>query len=191
MSRAALAVVLLDFAVIGALPLVFFRRSDGFNLRWWATAIPFFLCPALLAAAFVGRLPGAPSWAALYPGQDLAPLLPAVGSVALIFLTLGTHQSRISLWHQSSDRPQSIVTAGAYRYIRHPFYTSFLLAFAAADLLLPHPAVLALSLYAFALLLWTARGEEKRLSVSEFGSEYTAYISRTGRFFPAFRRSRG
>ena len=72
--------------------------------------------------------------------------------------------------------------------MRHPFYASFLLAFAAACALLPHPAILALALYTFVILSVTAAREEKRLGESEFGAEYRAYLTRTGRFFPRWRR---
>ena len=189
MNPATLSVLLLDFAMIGALPILFFRRDGSLNLKWWATAFPFFLCPALLVAGFFGVLPLSYVFAAVYPGQQIVPIPFAIGSIALIFLTLGTHHTRISLWHQSNDAPAGVVTSGAYRYIRHPFYTSFLVAFAAADLFFPHPAVLALSLYELAVLHWTAAGEERRLRASPFGEEYGEYMARSGRFFPTLRRS--
>jgi protein-S-isoprenylcysteine O-methyltransferase Ste14 len=189
LNPATLLVLLLDSATIGALPLFFFRRDGSLNLRWWATAFPFFLCPLLLVAGFLRVLPGSDRFTALYPGQGLAPIPIALCSIALIFLTLGTHHTRISLWHQSNDAPAGLVTSGAYRYIRHPFYTSFLLAFAASDLFFPHPAVVALSLYVLAVLHWTAAAEERKLRASEFGEEYGRYMARSGRFFPQVRRS--
>lgn len=189
MNPATLLVLLVDFAVIGALPIFFFRRDGTLNLRWWSTALPFFLCPALLVAGDFRVLPLSERFIAAYPGQGLAPIPVALGSIALIFLTLGTHHRRISLWHQSNDTPACLVTSGAYRYIRHPFYTSFLLAFAAADLFFPHPAVVALSLYVFAALHSTAAGEERKLRSSAFGEEYAKYIARSGRFFPLLHRS--
>jgi len=158
------------------------------NARWWATALPFFLCPALLLAGFLGVLPAWGRFASVYPGQELAPIPFAIGSIALIFLTLGTHHTRIALWHQTNDAPIGLVTSGAYRYVRHPFYTSFLLAFAAADLFFPHPAVLILSLYVFAALSSTAVGEERKLRASVFGEDYAKYMERSGRFLPALFR---
>jgi protein-S-isoprenylcysteine O-methyltransferase Ste14 len=188
-NPATLLVLLLDFAVIGALPIFFFRRDGSLNVKWWSTAVPFFLCPALLVAGDFGVLPLSEQFIAVYPGQGLVPIPVALGSIALIFLTLGTHHTRISLWHQSNDAPANLVTSGAYRYIRHPFYTSFLLAFAAADLFFPHPAIVALSLYVFAALRWTAVAEERKLRSSSFGEEYEKYIARSGRFFPLLHRS--
>lgn len=185
MSRAALLLVLLDFAAIGGLPLFFFRRDGRLSLRWWLTAWPFFACPLLLLGAAFRVLPLDLRYAGvLGGGQDLAAVVPAAGSLALLFLTLGTHRIPIALWHQEDDAPRHVVTWGAYRFVRHPFYVSFLLAFLASVLLFPHPAVLGLAAYQAVALNATAAREERVLAASEFGEEYQAYMARTGRFLP-------
>ena len=184
MNRATAAVIVLDFLLIGALPRCFFRREGRFNLQWWLTAWPFFACPLLLLAFALGVLPVPPRLLRLFPVQDLVALLPALASLGLLFYTLGTHRIPIALWHQEDDAPVEIVTWGAYARIRHPFYASFLLVFLAAALALPHPAILALGLYAFVMLNRTAAREERRLSSSHLGTEYAAYLQRTGRFLP-------
>src|SRR5436309_15410326 len=169
MNTAALLVVVLDFLSVGALPVIFFRRDGRLGLMWWLTALPFLACPLLLFGAWWGLLPLSPRYVSLLgPWQDIASVLLSVSSMAMIFLTLGTHRIPIALWHQSNDAPRHLVTWGAYRYIRHPFYASFLLAFAGACLLYPHPAVLALSAYAAGVLNLTAAREEKKLAASEF-----------------------
>jgi protein-S-isoprenylcysteine O-methyltransferase Ste14 len=183
MDKSALALLLTDFAFIGALPRIFFRRDGRLNLKWWLTALPFFMCPALLTASAFGVLvPMTPrSWAV---GMAVAATVFAAFSIALLCYTLGTHQIPIALWHQNNDDPQHIVTTGAYRVIRHPFYTSFLLAAAATVLLLPHVSTLLVFFYAAVRLNATAAREERRLSGSKFGAEYQEYIRRTGRFVP-------
>ena len=108
----------------------------------------------------------------------------ACGSIALITYTIGTHRVPLALWHQDNDAPQSIVTYGAYKHVRHPFYSAFLLALAGAVVGCPHPGTLACLVYAVLMLRHTARKEEHNLSNSEFGEEYRAYVSRTGRFIP-------
>lgn len=190
MNPATLLLIALDFAAIGALPILFFRRDGRLNLMWWLTGGPFFICPLLLIGAGLGWVPLRARYAhVLGPWQDLGAVVPAAASIALIFLTLGTHRIPIALWHQGSDAPKHIVTWGAYRFIRHPFYSSFLLAFAAACFFFPHPIVLGLSLYVFVVLNLTAAGEERKLRASEFGAEYAAYMDRTGRFFPRLGRT--
>src|SRR6266702_3061832 len=124
MRQPVLLLVVLNFALIGALPRIFFQRDGSLNARWWATALPFGVVPLFLIAAYVANLaPLAPrSWLA---ANSLAAVVLSVASIALIFLTLGTHRIPIALWHQDSDRPQPDVTYGAYRWIRHPFYAAF------------------------------------------------------------------
>ncbi|MEV5510661.1 methyltransferase family protein [Streptomyces orinoci] len=183
MDGSALLLLLLNFGLIGALPRLFFRPDGRFNLKWWLTALPFFLCPALVAAAT------ALHWQPLLPdawrtGTVLAAVVLNAASIALISMTLGTHRIPLALWHQDDDAPRHLVTYGAYRRIRHPFYTAFLLAFCSGLLAWPHWPTLALALYGFLALRLTAVREERRLAASEFGAEYRDYLTHTGRFFP-------
>jgi len=190
MNRASLVIVALDFLIIGALPVFFFRRDGKLNLMWWLTGGPFFVCPLFLLGVKTGVISTSSRFASLLgPYQDLLPIPFSLASIAFIFLTLGTHRIPIALWHQSNDAPRHIVTYGAYRFVRHPFYSSFLLAFAAASLLLPHPVILTFAIYVFIVLNLTAAREERRLQASEFGGEYQAYMLKTGRFFPRWGRN--
>ncbi|MEU1627599.1 isoprenylcysteine carboxylmethyltransferase family protein [Streptomyces sp. NPDC020096] len=187
MDDSALLLLLLNFIFIGALPRLFFRSDGTFNLKWWLTALPFFLCPLYIAAALaIGWQPFASG--GLLTGLTLVAVLLSVGSIALIFMTLGTHRIPLALWHQDNDAPRHIVTYGAYRRIRHPFYSSFLLAFLAGLFAFPHWGTLALAVYGIVSLNTTAAREERRLSASEFGAEYRNYITQTGRFFPSLGR---
>ncbi|MCZ4119623.1 methyltransferase family protein [Streptomyces sp. H39-S7] len=175
--------LLLNFTVIGALPRVFFRSDGRLNAKWWLTALPFGLSPLFIAVAT------ALDWEPIVPdswrtGLNLVAVALNAVSIALIFLTLGTHRIPVALWHQENDDPRHIVTHGAYGLIRHPFYAAFLLAFLSGAALFPHPVTLALVCYGFAALNTTAAQEERRLSGSEFGAEYRAYVDRTGRFVP-------
>ncbi|MCI0414734.1 isoprenylcysteine carboxylmethyltransferase family protein [bacterium] len=182
MSPALFLLYLLNLAFIGLLPRIFFKRGK-FHWLWWLTAAPFLGCAIVLTACFAGYLtpwPLLPDWL-----NDCFAVLASVFSMSLISYTLGTHRSRLALWHQR-DEPESIVTYGAYRYIRHPFYTAFLLALLGAVLLAPHPGTLFTFLYGFLILNYTASREEKFLSESTFGEQYREYRKRTGRFLPWF-----
>ena len=113
----------------------------------------------------------------------------SAASIALIAFTLGTHRAPISLWHQKKDNlPEHLVTYGAYNLIRHPFYSSFLLALLGAFLYAPAPETLATLLFGLIFLNFTAAREEKMLLGSEFGVEYRKYLQGTGRFWPRLRR---
>jgi protein-S-isoprenylcysteine O-methyltransferase Ste14 len=183
MNLPVLVLYLINFVIIGALPRIFFRKDGRLGLMWWLTALPFFACAGLLVGAAAADLaPWGPSeWA---PVREAVGVVISVASIALIFLTLGTHRIPLALWHQDDDAPQHVVTYGAYSRIRHPFYTSFLLAFVGAFAFFPHWGTLALLAYAGVVLNATARREETRLSGSEFGAEYRQYMGATGRFLP-------
>ncbi|MEE8306434.1 MAG: isoprenylcysteine carboxylmethyltransferase family protein, partial [Gammaproteobacteria bacterium] len=96
----------------------------------------------------------------------------------------------IALWHQNNDSPQHVVTEGAYRLARHPFYSAFLLAFFATGLLFPHVLTLALFGYAVLILNHTAKHEEQRFVASDLGEEYAEFMKRTNRFWPGRQRNR-
>lgn len=180
-----LLLLICNFIAIGLLPIFFFRRDGDFNLRWIVTGAPFFVVPAALILGQFGTLE-----AILQPqgetltGVQIAAVLLCVTSIGLIAMTVGTHRIPLALWHQNNDAPVEIVTWGPYASIRHPFYTSFLLAFAAAVFAFPHAITVSCLVYAAAVLTMTAKQEERRLSDSEFGDKYREYMTVAGRFFP-------
>jgi protein-S-isoprenylcysteine O-methyltransferase Ste14 len=182
-----LVLVLCNFAAIGLLPIVFFRRDGTFNLRWLATAAPFFIVPVTLLAGEFGLLAALPIPQDAVLLTEFVVVILCALSLFLIALTVGGHRVPLALWHQDNDDPVQIVTWGAYARIRHPFYTSFLLAFLAGALTIPHPVTIACLLYGAVLLTLTAKREEERLATSEFGEAYTAYLQQAGRFFPRLR----
>ena len=178
MNKATLFLYLINFAVVGALPFLFFKEGR-FNLMWCLTSAPYVLSAALLVWAYISGYQS--------PWNDISAVAAvpfSVGSIALIFLTVGTHRVPLALWHQKNDAPHQIVTHGPYRRIRHPFYSAFLLALFGAFLFSPQAGTLILFLYALVMLNFTAGKEEKRLMSSEFGTEYQRYIKETGRFWP-------
>ncbi len=81
------------------------------------------------------------------------------------------------------EKTTTIVTAGAYRYIRHPLYSSLL--FLAWGIAFKSPGWLnmLLALIATAFLVATARTEEAE-DVRFFGSAYREYMQRTRMFIP-------
>ena len=172
------------FAAIGLLPLVFFDRDRDLNWRWCLTALPFFVAPLAVAAVFIGWLQPWSLPGLALEAMNLAGALTAILSIAVIAHTLGTHARPLALWHQKNDAPVEIVTWGAYRYVRHPFYSAFLLAFCAAFLAAPLLPTLACLGWGLVALWLTARREEQRLLASAFGEAYGHYLKATGRFLP-------
>ncbi len=77
----------------------------------------------------------------------------------------------------------TLVRVGAYRYIRHPLYSSLL--WLAWGICLKDPSLLSigLALAATAALVVTARIEEAE-NLRRFGDDYAAYMKKTKLFIP-------
>jgi protein-S-isoprenylcysteine O-methyltransferase Ste14 len=191
MDRSALLLALANLTLIGALPRIFFRRGT-FNVRWWATASPFFVAAGLIVAALAGGIEPT-----VVPGSALADAAAALAvlccavSIALIGFTVGAHRVPLALWHQDDDAPVELVTWGPYARVRHPFYAAFLVGLLGAAAALPHWAMPVLWLYTAVQLHRTACREEQRLLVSALGTAYGQYYRRTRRFVPLRRREAG
>ena len=164
MSSVYLLLAGLNLLLIGLLPRIFFDSRGRKNAMWWATATPFVAAGAVLNETIAVPF--------------------ACASIALIAYTIGTHRVPLALWHQDNDAPSSIVTYGAYKYVRHPFYSAFLLALIGTVIACPHPGTIVCLVYTAFMLHYTARKEEHKLSNSEFGDDYRSYLAHTGRFFP-------
>lgn len=86
----------------------------------------------------------------------------------------------------SGSIPKQIFTDGPFRYVRHPFYTSYCLYWVGGGLISglpfgPLPFLIMLPFYIAA-----AKGEEEQLTKGENGQKYKAYRDRTGFFWPRF-----
>jgi protein-S-isoprenylcysteine O-methyltransferase Ste14 len=82
------------------------------------------------------------------------------------------------------ENTTTLVTAGAYRFIRHPLYASLLALVWCAYLKDPLAiSGIALALGASGFLIATAVAEERE-NLTSFGGGYAAYMKRTRRFVP-------
>lgn len=181
----SLLIHLADFIVMWSLPVLFFEKKDGrLNLQWFLTAMPFAVTPALWMLVHLGYLAPLPLGSAVATALKAIGVALALASIGLIAWTWRTHRVPLSLWHMENDAPTSLVTSGPYAFIRHPFYTSFLLGILGAACSAPHLFLVLTFGYAAVILDRTAAREEARLSTSQFGLEYRVYVQRTGRFVP-------
>jgi protein-S-isoprenylcysteine O-methyltransferase Ste14 len=186
MTTELFVIIFSNLVFIGLLPFLFFRRDGSFNFRWWLTGMPFFLSAAAVTAGRMGavaRMPGLPEGA-----MSTVAILAALSSMAMMGWTVGSHRVPLALWHQDNDSAASIVSWGPYKYVRHPFYASFLLTQVAAVLAFPHLGTVASLVYGVLALSMTARREEGRLLTSKLGEEYRSYMKKTGRLFPGIGR---
>jgi len=80
-------------------------------------------------------------------------------------------------------RAHTLVTAGPYRWIRHPFYVAAALAMLGNSLAAANWFILLTGGLAVSLMVLRTRIEEQKL-LERFGDSYQAYRKRTGRFLP-------
>jgi protein-S-isoprenylcysteine O-methyltransferase Ste14 len=163
--------------------LIFFRKGRH-TPAWFATLAPFPVGAFVLYLGYRGLLAPVVDYGVYTDAlQAVATVLCCV-AIALFGLTVGTHRIPIPMWHQPEDKPSQLVTWGAYRFVRHPFYTCYHLLFAGASLLSPTWPMLATAAYLHLVLQFTAIKEERELCATALGAEYRAFMARTGRFFP-------
>lgn len=82
------------------------------------------------------------------------------------------------------EHPHSLVETGPYRYIRHPFYTSYVLFW--AGWAVATWSILGLISFIVLLVLYirAASMEERNFAASPMAETYAAYKTRTGFFWP-------
>lgn len=105
-------------------------------------------------------------------------------SLWLFLRTVAASRNRALHFAFDPDNPVSLVTSGPYRFVRHPFYTSYILfwgGFALGTWSLWAIPVLAVMVALYAV---AASGEERKFLATEMATEYADYRARTGMFFP-------
>jgi protein-S-isoprenylcysteine O-methyltransferase Ste14 len=122
--------------------------------------------------------------APLNPPLVIFGLLGLAASAALFQWARRSIQGRTFTVFFTNDTPQFVWTGGPYAYVRHPFYTSYLLSYGAVALALR--SVLQVSIFLIMIMFFwiAARREERKFANSSFAAEYAAYRRRTGRFIP-------
>lgn len=185
MEFSAGIIVTLNDILVCCLPAIFFRRDGKLTLMWFFTALPYALAPIVTWLAYAGifSMHFKYSLIAQYCGVVIS-----VVSILMIGLTIGTHRIPLALWHQKPERdtPQQIVDWGIYRFIRHPFYSAFIVLMVANTLVSQHLAALLILAYVVGVLTFTAVKEERRLGAvaGELGGHYRTYMRKSRRFFP-------
>ncbi len=137
--------------------------------------VTFVLNPAWMSWASL-PLPTAVRWAGVAVG------VPTVAFGIWTFRSLGRNITDTVV----TRREHTLVTSGPYRYVRHPFYVTAALAFAANALTTANWFIALTGFAALVLMVIRTATEETKL-VERFGDDYRRYMARTGRFFPRLR----
>jgi len=106
--------------------------------------------------------------------------------VLALWLFWRSHDDLGTNWSKTLEirEGHELVSDGVYRSIRHPMYTSIFLFGICQGMLLQNWFVGWSALIAFSPLYLVRVGKEEAMMRDVFGSEYDAYMARTGRLLP-------
>lgn len=157
------------------------RRQEGLfilatlrpvGLMLWLGVIAYMVNPAWMAWSSVPL----PAWLR-WTGVGVCAI--AAGLLTWTLRGLGTNLTDTVV----TRRAHTLVTHGAYRWVRHPFYDSMALLILANSLIAANWFLLLTgSVFLFLIVVRTRTEEEKLLA--RFGDAYRAYMMQTGRFVP-------
>lgn len=130
------------------------------------------------------------NWVTVFGWNLATPWRSAVGialyalSLALFWWTVRTLGQRgLGLFFETSG-PDRFVVAGPYRWIRHPFYTSYSLCWIAGFVATGAPWLVVTTLVAVVVYWRAARREEREFLASPYAAAYQRYQNQTGMFLP-------
>lgn len=131
-------------------------------------------------------------------GLFYLPVATANGLAAAVLLVISValyEWARHTVWRRrfgiafADQVPEAVCTEGPYRWVRHPFYVSYVIAYLAVLVALPHWLTAGVFVVNLALFGYAARNDEKNLAASALAADYAAYRERTGMFLPRLSRS--
>jgi protein-S-isoprenylcysteine O-methyltransferase Ste14 len=90
----------------------------------------------------------------------------------------------------AGEVPPALCDAGPYRYVRHPFYLSYMLSFVGVAVAFPSLIVSGACLVNIGLFVYMAIDDERVLLASPLGADYRSYQERVGMFVPRLAAKR-
>jgi protein-S-isoprenylcysteine O-methyltransferase Ste14 len=119
-----------------------------------------------------------------------------VATAVLMVISVALYEwARHTIWRRGfgiafhDQVPEEVCTEGPYRWVRHPLYVSYLVAYLAVLVALPHWLTATVFVANIALFVLAARNDERILADSALAADYAVYRERTGMFLPRLSRS--
>ncbi|MBN2085739.1 MAG: isoprenylcysteine carboxylmethyltransferase family protein [Anaerolineales bacterium] len=140
---------------------------------------------ALLAlVGLYAFIPGEPDWLILPLPVWLRGLGVVLGAFGLLYL-IWVHYTLREYWSTVLQlrKAHALITAGPYRWIRHPMYSALMVCFFSLALISAAWPLLLLAALTLPFF-YRVTVKEERMMIGQFGEEYRAYRERTGRFLP-------
>jgi protein-S-isoprenylcysteine O-methyltransferase Ste14 len=114
-------------------------------------------------------------------------------SAGILAVSLALYEwARHTIWRRrfgvgwGEHVPEELCESGPYRFVRHPIYLAYLLAWLAALVALPHWLTAALLVAMIALFTHAAFTDEAKIGESPIATGYAEYRRRAGMFWPRF-----
>lgn len=105
-------------------------------------------------------------------------------ALLIFFWAAKTNRAKPLTLAFSPDTPEHIVTQGPYRWVRHPYYSSYLMGYLAGILAAGQWWLVAI-LVIMTAIYWNASvTEERKFAESSLNGNYSEYQKRTARFIP-------
>ncbi len=105
-------------------------------------------------------------------------------ALAIFWWTVAANRSKPLAACFSEHEQLHLVCNGPYRFVRHPFYCSYLLTWLAGGVATLNPWLGLTFIAMFVLYLIAAVNEEKKFAASPLAGDYANYCGATGRFLP-------
>lgn len=183
----------LEVAILGGFTLCFgtftwalqgglFAKTADRNVGITVTRVLGLVCIAAHSAALLLNFNGQAE------GSEVAALVLYGGALGLFTATMRALRHRRLTLAFSTDAPTELIANGPYRVIRHPFYTSYLIAWTAGVVATGQPWLLLTVLGMGTLYVLAARQEEAKFQGSALATAYRTYATTAGMFFPRLTR---
>ena len=122
------------------------------------------------------------------PAAQLIGMAIEICSAGLFAATLAaTRETRFRLAFDD-ELPDQLVRSGPYKYIRHPFYTSYLIYWSGFALATFSWLALPLLLLIGSIYTFAARGEDRQFAMSDLAEQHAQYRQHAGMFWPRLWR---
>ncbi len=119
-----------------------------------------------------------------YSARIIGAIIIQVFSFVVFWTTISYIGKHKLLVAGSEEKPLHFFSTGPFQYVRHPFYSTYLLSYLGtfiADSSYPFLILIMMLIYFY---YKTAREEEGRFDLSEYKEGYAEYKSKTGMFVP-------
>ena len=103
-----------------------------------------------------------------------------------IWSSIWTRTTKLTLAF-SSDKPLFVLKYGPWKYVRHPFYTAYLLSYIAGTVTSGEIWTLSFFLGMTLVYFLAAQAEEQKFANSDLQEEWLAWKNKTGMFLPNLR----